>query len=231
MTSEELRLNKLELLGKLVAGLGHELRNPLSAVKLNLDYMEMFSDELAPDIIESIHSSKESIDRIHHLIETMLSFARVKSDESPLPVERIIQDTIDLSIIRARSRNIKIASSIEQNVRFIRFLPNKLMQILLNLISNSIDACSEGNNITIGAESKEESSKVYFFVEDDGTGIPEEDLEKIFDEFFTTKPNGNGIGLYVCRSLVEELGGKLSVESKLGKGSKFIIELKSGDSK
>jgi len=81
MTIEELRQNKLELLGKLVAGLGHEVRNPLSAIRLNLDYMEMFSDELAPDIVDSINSSKEALQRIESLINTILNFVKDKIDE------------------------------------------------------------------------------------------------------------------------------------------------------
>lgn len=228
MTSEELRLNKLELLGKLVAGLGHEIRNPLSAVKLNLDYMEMFSDELAPDIQESISASKESIERIQHLIETTLSFARVKNDEDKQPVEKIIADSIDLSVIRARSKDIKIIPSISADAGYVQFQPTKILQILLNLISNALDACEKGCVVSVGADLIDED-KIALYVEDNGPGIPEENRELIFDEFFTTKKEGNGIGLYVCKELTESLNGKIYLESQLGKGSKFIMEFKLGE--
>ncbi len=228
MTVEELRQNKLELLGKLVAGFGHEIRNPLSAIRLNLDYMNMFSDELEPDIIDAINSSKEALMRIESLTETILNFTRNKETEDEIPLERIVSDAIELSSIKARSKEVTIHNNLDQKSALFLIKPSKLLQILLNLISNAIDACEENGKIEIASVYDDVAETIYLTVEDTGCGIPIDDVEKIFDEFYTTKNGGTGLGLYVCKCLAEELNANLSVESQEGVGSKFILQFSGG---
>jgi signal transduction histidine kinase len=223
MTAEELKQNKLELLGKLVAGLGHEIRNPLSAIKLNLDYMEMFMDEMPQDINESVQSCKDGLERIEHLITTILYFVKNKADEDKIPIQTIVDDAVNLSMIKARGCGVKIESLFDSSLN-IYLYPRKILQVLLNLISNAIEACHSGGKVIIGSEVNSESSHFCLYVEDNGEGIPEDRIEEIFDEFYTTKEKGTGLGLYVCRNLLEDYNALLKVESTYGSETKFYIE-------
>jgi len=223
MTAEELKQNKLELLGKLVAGLGHEIRNPLSAIKLNLDYMEMFTDEMPQDINESVQSCKEGLERIEHLITTILYFVKNKTNEDQIPIQTIVDDAVNLSMIKARGSSVKIESIFDAS-RNVYLYPRKILQVLLNLISNAIEACQSGGKVIIGSEVNSESSNLCLYVKDDGEGIPEDKIDEIFDEFYTTKEEGTGLGLYVCRYLLEDYNAVLKVESTYGVGTKFYIE-------
>jgi len=99
----------------------------------------------------------------------------------------------------------------------------------LNLISNAIEACDPGGKIVVGSSFDDYSKETTIYVEDNGCGIPDDKVELIFDEFFTTKKEGTGLGLYVCKYLLEDYNAELKVESELGKGSKFIIKISEGE--
>ena len=125
----------------------------------------------------------------------------------------------------AENKNIEITTETDPSVDPIWSDPYKLRQVLINLITNAIHATGSGGKIAIKLEDTSEG--VCLTVSDTGQGIPKENLEKIFEPFFSTKPpgEGTGLGLFVCRSIIEKLGGKLEVESQLGHGTSFCIRL------
>ena len=227
MFSEITQKNKLEILGKLSANLSHELRNPLSAIKLNLDYMKMSSEELSEDLIESLNSCIIGVNRIEYLIENILSFSRKSRNNNMLvSINEVSETAVNLTSAKASKERIVIKSEYLETLPKIEFSESNLLQVFLNLLTNAIEACSDRNGeITIKSYFKEPISdgKIIWEITDNGVGINDENKEKIFSEFFTNKATGTGIGLSVCHAILEEKGAVLKFESELGKGTSFYI--------
>lgn len=224
--SEELKRNKLELLGKLIVSLAHEIRNPLSAIKLNLDFLEMSRDELDDELVESIKHSQEAADRIKYLVESLLNFARESAEDEFAPLNFIAAQAVELTKVKARSKNVKVIKQFEQEAESCHVHEKKLLQVVLNLITNAIEACDENGRVVIRTyveKDKDGKPKYYLAVEDNGIGIKEEDKAKIFDDFYTTKKDGTGLGLHVCKNILKEQNAEISFESKYGEGTVFVI--------
>jgi len=133
--------NKLTILGKLTAGLLHEIRNPLTVIKLNLDYMKMFENELSSEIQESITSSLEAFERINFIISDILDFTRKSSDtKKAISINAITDRTIEIVSITASKRGIKIIKELDESIPSIYANENKLLQVFINLINNAIEA-------------------------------------------------------------------------------------------
>lgn len=222
--------NKLQILGKLTASLFHEVRNPLSAVKLNLDFIKMYKDELPEEVNESLDDCYEALTRIQVMIDQMLGFTRKNQleFEKKLSLNKVTEDAITLVSYRSKKQNISFERHMDDNLPDINFDENKLLQVLLNLITNAVDSVSDKGKIIVRAYKQCSGDKVIVFweVEDNGSGISEENKAKIFEDFFTNKKNGTGLGLSVCKMLLEEFEAKIGFESELNKGTKFIIQFK-----
>ncbi len=228
---EEFKRNKLELLGKLIVSLAHEIRNPLSAIKLNLDFLEMSKDELDEELIESIKHSQEAADRIKYIIENLLNFARDSKDEETNSLNFVAAQAVELTHVKARSKDVKLIKQFEQEAQQCLVHEKKILQVVINLLTNAIEACDEHGRVVIRTFSEKGASgsiEYFLTVEDNGVGIKEEDKERIFDDFFTTKESGTGLGLHVCKNILNEQNAKISFESKYGVGTKFIISFSKG---
>src|ERR1035437_8271542 len=183
-----IQANKLLLLGKLTANLVHEIRNPLSAIKLNLDYMKLAQDDLPLDIKEILAESLDAFEQINFLIEDVLDFTRKPSAKiHQVNVESISEQCLKIISISAKNKSITIEKDFEEKIPVLNVNKNKMMQIFLNFLNNSIDASSEKSRIIIRAFRKiyKENSCVIWEVQDFGTGIKPEDKQKILDGFYT----------------------------------------------
>ena len=222
--------NKLQILGKLTASLFHEVRNPLSAVKLNLDFIKMYKDELPKEVNESLDDCYEALMRIQVMIDQMLGFTRRNQLEleKKLAVNKVTEDAISLVSYRSKKQNITFEKHLDENIPDINFDENKLLQILLNLMTNAVDSVDDKGKIIIRTYKQNSDNKytVFWEVEDNGAGISEENKSKIFEDFFTSKKHGTGLGLSVCKMLLEEHEAKIRFESEIDKGTKFIIQFK-----
>ncbi len=229
---EEYKRNKLELLGKLIVSLAHEIRNPLSAIKLNLDFLEMSRDELDDELVESIKHSQEAADRIKYLIENLLNFAREAEDkETTNSLNYVAEQAVELTKVKARSKDVKIIKQFEEEAGECRVHEKKILQVVLNLLTNAIEACDKHGRVVIRTfknRNQDGEWEYYLTVEDNGVGIKDGDKEKIFDDFFTTKENGTGLGLHVCKNILKEQNANISFESKYGEGTTFIVSFKGG---
>jgi signal transduction histidine kinase len=224
---DNIQANKLLLLGKLTANLVHEIRNPLSAIKLNLDYMKLAQDDLPSDIQEILSESLDAFEQINFLIEDVLDFTRKPSAKiHQVAVEAITEKCLKIILISAKNKNITIEKDFEKDIPILNVNKNKMMQIFLNLLNNAIEASSEKSRIIIRAFRKknEENYCVIWEVQDFGIGIKSEDKQKILDGFYTTKSSGNGIGLGVCRKLSDELNAEIYFNSEYGIGTTFSIK-------
>jgi len=229
MFSEINQKNKLEILGKLAASLSHELRNPLSAIKLNLDYMKMGVDELPEEMLESLESCITGVERIEYLIENILSFSRRNRNSSEkICINDVSKIAVSLSQAKASREKITISTEYLDNIVKVEFSKSNLLQVFLNLITNAIEACN-GNRGKIFIKTHSSDTTPYnvvWAITDNGMGIKDEIKEKIFGDFFTNKETGTGIGLTVCKNLLEEKDAKLEFSSEFGKGTTFRIFFK-----
>ncbi len=218
----DIQSNKLLVLGKLTASLAHEIRNPLSALKLNLDYLILCKDELNSELIESIEACKEASERIQILMENTLDFSRRSTKEVNYhSIGDILQQAISLIDGEAKRKNILINLICQTPVPHINVNKNKILQVFVNLIHNAIEASFMNSKIDIKISFDDKN--VLFEIRDYGVGIKDEDKIKIFSDFYTSKAHGTGLGLSVCKMLLDECDAELNFESNEGKGSRFFI--------
>ena len=222
-----IRSEKLSTLGEMIASIAHELNNPLSAVI-------GFSGLLLGEGIEG--NKREMVERIyndaqrcHKIVRNLLSLVRGKTTEKKVVnLNQIVEKTIELKEYDLRLDNIKIEKKLASSLPNIEADWHQIQQVILNLINNAHYAIvnhEKGDKITIETELK--NSKVLLKVADNGPGIPEKDLPRIFEPFYTTKEDTKsaGLGLAIVKRIVEDHDGEIRVESKLGEGTIFYIEL------
>ena len=229
---------KLAAAGELIAGVTHEVNNPLAVV---MGYSELMLEE--PDLDEETKKTvgiiyKES-ERARKVIQNMLSFARQHTPEKKeVFINQVIEDTLSLAEYDIRKSGIDVTKKFDSNLPLTMGEPNQLQQVFLNIIMNAVHAItdhqSEGTILieTSAFENETEDENGYkkflkISITDDGPGIPQKTLEKIFDPFYTTKPvgKGTGLGLSVSFGIIIEHEGKIYAESTEGEGTAFNIEL------
>jgi len=224
--------NKMASLGRLGAGVAHEINNPLAIIKEKaglmkdlFDFGDRYADD--PKLMGIVDSILGSVDRCSAITRRLLNFAR---DTDTTPVEVDLGDTVTevLGFMgkEAEYRTIDVIVEIGDDVPQITTNKGRLQQILLNVVNNAFAAVDDGGRIEIAVD-RQDSNHVGIRVTDDGCGMTEAQRRRIFEPFFTTKSRrgGVGLGLSITYSLVSELGGTIAVESEVGKGTSFLIVL------
>jgi two-component system sensor histidine kinase HydH len=215
------RADRLAALGQLSAGLAHELRNPLGTIKASAEMLTRNlpeGNELAAEMAGFISSE---VDRTNSLVTRFLDFAR------PLSLRKELTDvtgTIDRAIQQVERENHTVSIKREPAPVAEILIDSEMMErVFYNLILNAVQACPEAGVVTIRTRRANDSTEIA--ITDNGIGIPKDQTESIFNPFFTTKPTGTGLGLPIVAKIVDEHGGKLTVESEPGKGSTFRVLL------
>jgi two-component system NtrC family sensor kinase len=222
--------SKLASIGRLAAGVAHEINNPLAIINEKAGLMKdllSFTQECAKDerLIGLIDSILSSVERCGAITKRLLRFARhLDSNIEMVDIKSIIQDVLGFLDKEAEYRSIQIKVDVSDDIPRFESDRGKLQQIFLNLVNNAFAAMSDGGHLAISAR-LEGGDSVAVSVADDGCGIPKADLERIFEPFFSTKTKkgGTGLGLSITHGIVQELGGRVQVESEPGKGTQFII--------
>jgi len=222
---ELIRSEKLASVGQLAAGLAHELGNPLAAL---IGYLEVLKTHLAKeDNRDILQRSLVETQRIDYLVRELLDYSRPADDlfEEVNPVVELRKCLLLLGN-QGNLSKISITDQLPEQVGNVRINRNKLQQVFINILLNAAQACEAEGEIRISAEMKED--RICLEIADDGCGIAPEHLNQIFDPFFTTKSpgEGTGLGLAICQRIIEEAGGRISVQSTLGEGSAFRVGLK-----
>ncbi|HOP49178.1 MAG TPA: HAMP domain-containing sensor histidine kinase [Ignavibacteriales bacterium] len=216
---------KLEELGKLSAILAHEIRNPLSVLKLNLDSLK-YSNNLNEEDKQILDLCIKATNRIEFLINNTLNVSR-KSDEhlEATNINEIINNAIQILELKISSNNIKVEKYLSHNLPNLYFNHNKILQVFINLITNSIESLSnlERERI-ITFSTKLENNYIKFSIKDNGKGISKQIQTKIFDDFYTSKKNGTGIGLSICKMILNEYDAKFYFESEPNEFTIFYID-------
>ncbi len=221
--TEEIQNNKLKILGKLAASLTHEIRNPLSALKLNLQYLNMSINKFSEEEAECIKASLDAVERIQILVDNTLTFSRNKSQESAaFELNYVVKQAIEMVHNTAARKSIDINTSFSPDIPKLKFNKDKILQVVLNLITNAIEASKTNSEIFVSTKLNPDGS-VILEVKDHGIGIGENDKSKIFNDFYTNKKNGTGLGLSVCKMLLDEIGADIDFTSEINVGTKFFV--------
>ncbi len=233
-----LRAQRMESIGTLAGGIAHDLNNSLGPIMMALDVLKMkFPDADSHEILDLISSSAQ---RGADMVKQVLSFGRgVEGRKVEVQVKHLLRD-IEKIANDTFLKNIEVKTSFHNDLRIVPGDPTQLHQVLLNLCLNARDAMPHGGTLSISAENVVLDSQyvalnpeakpgpcVHIQVEDSGTGIPPEIIERIFDPFFTTKEvgKGTGLGLYSALGIIKSHGGFIRVSSEMGHGTKFEIFL------
>ncbi len=223
----DIQSNKLELLGKLAATLSHEIRNPLSVLKLNLHFLKVYSENVDKESYDIILACEVALERITKLMENILEFSRRPMDEQEVTsINEIIEQAIVILNPVATKNSILFDKQLGENIVPLFVNRNKILQVILNLLTNAIEASNNGGNIIVKTARTEKngSAIIRLVIEDFGIGIKESDKENVFKEFYTSKKTGTGIGLSVCKKLLEEHKAEIYFESQYGKGTRFFVD-------
>jgi signal transduction histidine kinase len=219
-----IQADKLAVIGTMAAGIAHEIKNPLTSIQLYVQMMQdRFDDqEFRQKFMQMVPSE---VERLNKIVNDLTSFAKPAKLESEIAqINDILEKSIRLSEISFKKLNVKV-------VRDFGSVPNvsvnqqKMMQIFLNLIKNGAEAMVNGGTLTIKTYHDAFANKVCIDVKDEGQGITDENLKKLFSPFFTTKDKGTGLGLAITRRIIEEHKGEIKVKSKVGEGTTFTVEL------
>jgi len=217
-----LRSEKLAVLGQLAGGVGHELRNPLGAIKNAAYFLKLTLENPEREIGETLEILENEVEASERIISSLLDFARPKPpNRRKVDINELIEQTLRRIGVRD---NIKVVTELCDGPPIMLADPDQLSQVFGNIIVNAVQAMPEGGRLTVRSEVRSADCLAISF-EDTGVGIPQENLQKIFEPLFTTKAKGIGLGLAVINGLVEGHGGSIDVKSVVGKGSTFTVKL------
>ena len=223
------RVDRLASVGQFAAGLAHEIRNPLTGIKTGIQVIknrELNKNELAN--VELMDGLTYEIDRINNLVTDLLDFSKPKQAmREKENICDVIRKSLDLAKEGIVRKEISVAITGKDCPKYVFADKGQAEQIFLNIITNAVEAMDNHGNLLISADTVSEDGINWIRItfEDDGIGIEEEQLDKIFNPFFTTKVKGTGLGLVVVFKLIEENNGKISIESKINQGTKITILL------
>jgi len=222
MEEQMMHSEKLASLGRLTAGITHEIGNPLTSVFSFVQILkEMEQDGFKKESLETIYFH---ISRIADILKQLSGFSKTPPVElKPWKVNSLIESSLSLIQYDKRARDVIIVRDLWADMPEITTDGNQLSQVIVNIMLNAVDAMPAGGTLTIRSRVKDNHIVIIF--EDTGIGISKENVSRIFDPFFTTKEKGTGLGLAVSYSIIKKLNGSLAVESEMNRGSKFVITL------
>jgi signal transduction histidine kinase len=219
------RSQKMESIGTLAAGIAHEVGNPLTSISSLVQVIQRTTaDEFAKDKLELI---KDQINRIARIIRDLVDFSRPSSYViKPTDVNKVIREALNIVQYGKKVKDIAFTLELADDLQSLPVVPDQLAQVFINILMNAVDSL-DGKPGSIWIQSRVDGEMVEVLVKDTGKGIAPDDREKIFEPFFTTKAvgKGTGLGLWVSYGIVQSFGGDIEVDSDLGRGSTFTIQL------
>jgi signal transduction histidine kinase len=222
--------------GRMAAGVAHEIGNPIAAI-LGMEELLLDGDVAKEDQEDFLRRMKKETERIHRVLRDLLDFARPEREtpsEGAAPsasVRAVLDDVVGLLRPQKEFREVEIAIEVDGDPQ-VRLAPGRLTQVLLNLALNAGDAmdspAAKGGRLVLRASRQDRTVRLE--VEDTGAGVPAALQDRIFEPFVTTKEvgEGTGLGLAVCRGIVEGAGGTIALDPSFGTGARFVVELPEG---
>jgi len=225
-----LQSERMSTMGRIAAGIAHEIRNPLAGISLNLQFLERRIQQNSPEH-DSVAASLEGVARIQQVIEDTLGLARVKPPSfQQEDIHQLIERTLGYLKLVFRQKSIKLEKQYAPSLPNIQVDASQIQQVILNIIENAVDASQEGGVIVISTEEKmfsseEDKKYVKVSVRDFGIGFPPEVLENLFEPFHTTKTDGTGLGLMLSKYIIDRHQGIIEVENAPDRGACVSIYL------
>jgi len=222
---EAAQQKKLAVLGKMAEGVVHELYNPLASIKNASYFLGMTLDDAEPAVREMVDVLSSEAVETERIIKTLLDFAR----SGPTVRKRSDVNALVLSSLSrtAVPDNIKVSNRLSRSVPKVYGDPDQLAVVFGNVVLNAVQAMPKGGTLTVGSQTSEPDA-VTVYIKDTGKGIPTEDLDKVFDPLFTTRPKGIGLGLAIAKRMVEAHAGTIEVQSEEGAGCTVTITVPIG---
>lgn len=212
------RADRLATAGELAAGAAHEIRNPLTAIKSCLQYLEKNNALIEKDK-NIIKNALQEANRINDILSALLSFARPSEiQKEKINLVETLKKSLDLISFQAKKQKVEIYREFPSSHFFLKGDESQLKQLFLNLFLNSLQAMDKGGELHIEVILPQER-QIMIIISDTGQGITEENLDKIFDPFYTTKKGGTGLGLSICYSIVKVHHGEIEIKSNIGEGT------------
>lgn len=217
--------DRLAAIGEMAAGLAHEIRNPLGAIKGAAEYLEP-ATRASKDEAELLQVIVDETNRLNSVVSQFLDYARpFRAQFATTDINEVMRKTAKL-VEAKEGEKVAIELDLAPEIPIAELDAEKIKQVILNLVLNAIDAMGgSGPPITIRTRYSAERERIEISVRDRGPGIPKETLDHLFIPFFTTKPNGTGLGLAVCQRIVTNHNGEIRVESQVGVGTEFTVRL------
>ena len=223
---------KMAAMGRLAAGVAHEINNPAGVLLMKLEFLLSISDSegLSPRAVSTLEIAVQQTKRIDQIVDNLLTFSRPSEGLiSAVDVNDVVRMAMQLSGRVLRSEGIQFEERLTDGLPAVRGVSTELEQVVINLINNGVDAMPGGGKLTVSAAASGEGAdqEVLIAVADTGAGISEEDVERIFDPFFTTKEvgKGTGLGLSISYGIVEKVGGTIEVDSAIERGTTMTVRL------
>jgi len=223
LRKEIARSQRLASVGRLAAGVSHEIRNPLSSIKGFATYFkERYYD--VPENQQISNLMIQEVDRLNRVVGQLHEFARpIDVSKKSIQIKTFLKDSLKLIERQASEANVSIKTDFDSEINEILIDPDRINQVLLNLYLNAIESMDNGGNLTVTLAKNSKINGIEITVSDTGTGITEDDLSHIFDPYFTTKASGTGLGLAIVHNIMEAHGGEITIESRLGQGTAVTI--------
>jgi two-component system sensor histidine kinase HydH len=216
---------RLASLGRIAAGIAHEIRNPLSSIKGFATYFqERYRDN--PEDQKTAQIMVQEVERLNRVIGQLLEFARpVAMKLKPASLKRLIQHSLRMVEGQAREKNIEINANLSPDIKDFPLDQDRVNQVLLNLYLNAIEAMEDGGAISVSLSENKDSEGIKIVISDTGKGIDKKDLDHIFDPYFTTKQSGTGLGLAIVHKIISSHRGEVKVNSEPDRGTVVTIYL------
>jgi two-component system NtrC family sensor kinase len=218
---------KLATIGKVTAGIAHEINNPLNNIYLTAEVLlEDLPNIECAERLEMVNDILNQAERAREVVHHLLAFSRTRKTTSleQLDLTALIRQTLVFLKNQIRINQVSVQTKMPDTPILINGNPNQLQQVFVNIILNAIQSMGPGGLLTIKIKTVA-GNKAQVQISDNGPGIPEEVKTRIFDPFFTTKSEGTGLGLSVSNSIIEDHNGKISLESEQGQGTSFYVDL------
>jgi signal transduction histidine kinase len=212
----------------LALGLAHEIRNPLNAAVLQLELLSRSIDQLGTAAVRDPMRSrvdivKAEIGRLSRLLTEFLELARPRAPHrEPVDLARVVVDMLELEAEALSCRSIRVVRDLSTSIAAFGDV-EKLKQVVLNLIVNALDAMPEGGTLSVAVG--QDAENAWIRIDDTGPGVDPAIVAEIFDPFFTTKSAGTGLGLAIVRKIIEQLGGRVHIETQPGRGTTAHVTL------
>ncbi|QQE77684.1 PAS domain S-box protein [Alicyclobacillus sp. SO9] len=213
------RSDKVALVGQLAAGIAHEIRNPLAAIKWSIQLLQMDGTETEAQSHEQYDMIMSELDRVDGIVGELLLLAKPHEVHyENMKVHQITKMVVTLMQSQARRNHVELEMRLAENLPEIRCEPNQLKQVLVNLIKNAIEAMPTGGKVEVTGDLLTDD-RIRLRVKDEGCGIPQEEANRLGEPFFSTKDKGTGLGLMVSHRIIEDHQGRLDITSEVGKGT------------